>query len=49
MEVFNVIFYSHDNGGGNDFEEYDVKHIYVIQTHREGRLRVNVTCAIKQE
>ena len=38
MEGFNVIFYSNDSGGENDFEEYDVKHIQAIQTHREGNI-----------
>ena len=35
MEGFNIIFYSNDSVGENDFEEYDVKHIHAIQTYRE--------------
>ena len=60
MEDFNVIFYSNDGDGGNDSEEYDVKHIRpyrpiiraTLLVHTLGynsRLRVNVTCTIKQE
>ena len=33
-----MLFYCNDSGGGNDIEEYDVKYIQVIQTHREGNI-----------